>query len=102
MLCVMPAGLGVMFLGVTGMTVGTVGVMRCLLVIARTVMLGGFAVMLGGVLVVFGSLVMMMFDACVVAHVYSPGLAIKDAKPVYAGNLTLCRQHQDRFVAIDT
>jgi len=74
---VMTARLGMMLLGMAGMAVGGVGVMRRLLVIAGFVMLGGFAVVLGGVFVMFGSLVMMVPDACVVAHVRSPGLAVK-------------------------
>jgi hypothetical protein len=42
-------------------------VVRRLIVIAGFMMLGGFAVMLRRVLVMFGGLVMML-DACVVAH----------------------------------
>ena len=75
MLGVMAAGLGMMFLGVAGAPVGAVGMVRRLLVIAGFMMLGGFAMMLCGVLVMFGSLVMMV-DACVVAHVFSPGWPI--------------------------
>jgi hypothetical protein len=66
---VMTAGLGMMLFGVAGVAVSGVGVVRRLLVIAGLVMLGGFAVMPGGVFVVFGSLVMMVLDACVVAHI---------------------------------
>lgn len=73
----MTAGFGVMFFGVAGVTVGSVRVMRGLLVIAGFVMPGSFTVMLGGVLVMFGRLVMMMFDAFVIAHVVSPGLSCK-------------------------
>jgi hypothetical protein len=72
MLGVMTAGLDMMMFGMAGMAVGAVGVVRRLLVIAGFMMLGGFAMMLCGVLVMFGSLVMMV-DACVVAHVFSPG-----------------------------
>ena len=68
MLRMMTAGLGMMFFSVAGMAVGAVSVMGRLVVIAGLVMLGGFAVMLGRVFVVFGSLVMVL-DACVVAHV---------------------------------
>jgi hypothetical protein len=74
---VMTARLGMMLLGMAGMAVGGMGVMRRLLVIAGLMMFGGFAVMLGRVFVMFGGLVMMVLDACVVAHVCSPGLAIK-------------------------
>ena len=66
---VVTARLDVMMFGVAGMAVGGVGVMRRLLVIAGLVVLGGFAVMLGGMFVVFGGLVMVVLDACVVAHV---------------------------------
>ena len=72
---VMAAGLGMMFLGVAGMPVGGMGVVRRLLVIAGLMMLGGFTMVLGCVLVMFGSLVMVL-DACVVAHVFSPGWPI--------------------------
>jgi hypothetical protein len=72
MLGVMAACLDMMMFGMAGMTVGAVGVMRRLVVIAGLMMLGGFAMVLGCVLVMFGSLVMMV-DACVVAHVFSPG-----------------------------
>jgi hypothetical protein len=61
-----------MMFGMAGMTVGTVGVVRRLVVIASLMMLGGFTMVLGCVLVMFGGLVMMV-DACVVAHVFSPG-----------------------------
>jgi hypothetical protein len=61
-----------MMFGMAGMTVGAVGVVRRLLVIAGLMMLGGFAMVLGCMFVMFGSLVMMV-DACVVAHVCSPG-----------------------------
>ena len=63
----MAAGLGVMFFGVAGMAVGGVSVVRRLVVIAGFVMPGGFAVMLRRVLVMLGGLVMVL-DACVVAH----------------------------------
>jgi hypothetical protein len=69
MLGVMTAGLGMMLFGVAGVAVSGVGVVRGLLVIAGLMVLGGFAVMLGGMFVVFGSLVMMVLDACVVAHI---------------------------------
>jgi hypothetical protein len=72
MLGVMTAGLDMMMFGMAGMTVGTLGVVRRLLVIAGLMMPGGFAMVLGCVLVVFGRLVMMV-NACVVAHVFSPG-----------------------------
>jgi hypothetical protein len=67
MLGVVAAGFGVMLFGMAGMAVGGVGVVRRLIVIAGFMMLGGFAVMLRRVLVMFGGLVMML-DACVVAH----------------------------------
>ena len=66
---VMTAGLGMMLFGVAGVAVSGVCVVRGLLVIAGLMVLGGFAVMLGGMFVVFGSLVMMVLDACVVAHI---------------------------------
>ena len=75
MLGVMTAGFGVMMLGVAGVAMRAVGVMRRLFVIAGFMMPGGFAVVLRGMLVMFGRFVMML-DACVVAHVSSPGLAI--------------------------
>jgi hypothetical protein len=75
MLGVMTAGLDMMMFGMAGMTVGTVGVVRRLLVIAGLMMPGGFAMVLGCVLVVFGRLVMMVLDACVVAHVFLSRLA---------------------------
>jgi hypothetical protein len=67
MLGVMTAGFGVVFFGMAGMAMGGMGVVRGLFVIAGFMMLGGFAVMLRCVLVMFGGLVMML-DACVVAH----------------------------------
>src|ERR1700722_2555931 len=75
MLGVMTAGLDMMMFGMAGMTVGAVSVVRRLLVIAGLMMLGGFTMVLGCVLVMFGSLVMVL-DACVVAHVFSPGWPI--------------------------
>jgi hypothetical protein len=84
---VVTAGLGMMFFGMTGMTVGGVSVVRGLLMVAGFVMLGGFAMMLRGMLVVFRGLVMML-DACVIAHGALPvGGSIHT---VYAGRLTLC------------
>jgi hypothetical protein len=67
---VVTAGLGMMLFGVAGVAVSGVGVMRRLLVIAGLVVLGGLAVMPGGMFVVFGGLVMVMLDACVVAHIW--------------------------------
>ena len=67
---VMTAGLGMMLFGVAGVAVSGVGVVRRLLVIAGFMVLGGFAVMLGSMFVVFGRLVMMVLDACVVAHIW--------------------------------
>jgi len=64
---VMPAGLGVVMLGMAGVTVGAVRVMRRLLVVAGLVVLGGFAVVARRVLVMLGCLVVML-DTCVVAH----------------------------------
>jgi hypothetical protein len=89
MLSVISAGLDMVVFGVAGMTVGTVGVVRGLLVIAGFMMLGGFTMVLGRVLVMFGSLVMVL-DACVVAHVFSPGWQYENATPVYAIRLTMC------------
>ena len=90
MLSVMTAGLDMMMFGMAGMAVGAVGVVRRLLVIAGFMMLGGFTMMFRGVFVVFGSLVMMVLDACVVAHVFSPGWQCENAMPVYAVRLTVC------------
>ena len=68
---VMTARLDMMMFGVAGMTVRGVGVVRRLFVIAGFVMLGGFAMVLCRMLVMFGRLVMMI-NACVVAHVALP------------------------------
>ena len=64
---VMPARLGVVMLGMAGVTMGAVRVMRRLVVIAGFVVLGGFAVMTRRVFVMLSCLVMML-NACVVAH----------------------------------
>ena len=72
---VVTAGFDMMMLGVAGVAIRAVGVMGRLFVIAGFMMLGSFAMVLRGMLVMFGRLVMML-DACVVAHVSSPGLAI--------------------------
>jgi hypothetical protein len=88
LLGVMPAGFGVVLFGVAGMTVGGVSVMGGLFVIAGFVMFGGFAVMLRRVLVVLGGLVM-MFDACVVAHGALP-VSLFEVRTVYAASLTVC------------
>jgi hypothetical protein len=86
---VMTAGFGMVMLGVAGMSVRAVRVMSRLFVIAGFMVLGSFAMVLRGMLVVFGSLVMMVLDACLVAHIRSPGLAIK-VHMIYANRLTLC------------
>jgi hypothetical protein len=75
-LSVVPAGLGVVMVGVARMAVGAVGVVRRLVVVAGLVVLGCFAVMLCGMLVMFGRLVMMI-NACVVAHVALPVWRLK-------------------------
>ena len=85
----MTARLDVVMFSVAGMTVGGVGVVRRLVVIAGLMMLGSFAMVLGCVLVMFGSLVMMV-DACVVAHVSLPVGQCENATPVYANRLTMC------------
>jgi hypothetical protein len=72
---VMTAGFGVVMLGVAGVAMRAVRMMGRLFVIAGFVMLGSFAMVLRGMLVVLGSLVVML-DACVVAHMRSPGLTI--------------------------
>ena len=74
---VMAACFRVMFFGVAGMTVGAVSMVRRLLVLASFVILGGFAMMLRCVLVMFRGLVVML-DACVAAHVCSPGLVSRN------------------------
>ena len=84
---VVTARFGVVFFGVAGMAVGGVGVVRGLFVITGFVMFGRFTVMLRGMLVVFGSLVMVL-DACVIAHGALPVLA--KVHPVYARHLTMC------------
>jgi hypothetical protein len=89
LLGVMTAGLDMMVFGMAGMAMGAVGVVRCLFVIAGLMVFGRFAVMLRGVFVVFGGLVM-MFDAFVVVHDFSPGWCCENAIPVYATDLTLC------------
>ncbi len=53
---VMPAGLGVVVLGMAGMAVRAVGVVRRLLVIAGLVVLGGFAVLVRRLPVMLGPL----------------------------------------------
>jgi hypothetical protein len=68
---VMPAGLGMVMLGMARVTMRAVRVVGGLFVVACFVVLGGLAVMLCRVLVVFGGLVVML-DACV-AHCFSPG-----------------------------
>ena len=74
----MPAGLGLVMLGMAGVTMGAVRVMRRLVVITGFVVLGGFAVMTRRVLVVLSRLVMML-NACVVAHEDLPVCRIKSA-----------------------
>ncbi|WP_375779899.1 hypothetical protein ACE103_14010 [Bradyrhizobium sp. ma5] len=75
---VMPAGLGVVMLGMAGVTMGAVRVMRRLVVIAGFVVLGGFAMMTRRVFVVLGGLVVML-NACVVAHEDLPVWRMKSA-----------------------
>ncbi len=74
----MPARLGVVVLGMAGMAMGAVRVVRRLLVIALFVMLGGFAVVPRRVLVMLSCLVMML-NACVVAHDDLPVWRMKSA-----------------------
>ena len=75
---VMTACLGMMFFGMAGVAMRAVGVMRRFLVIAGFMVFGGFAVMFCRVFVVLGGLVMVL-DACVVAHVFAPSPVIKSA-----------------------
>lgn len=75
---VMPARFGVVMLGMAGMTMGAVRVMRRLVVVAGFVVLGGFAVMTRRVLVMLSCLVVML-NACVVAHGDLPVWRIKSA-----------------------
>jgi hypothetical protein len=77
---VMPAGLGVVMLGMAGMAIGGVSVVRRLFMIAGLVVLGGFAVMAGRVLVMLGCL-MVMINACVVAHSALPVWRMKSINP---------------------
>jgi hypothetical protein len=94
-LSVMTTGFRMMFFGVAGMTVGAMRMMRRLLVIARFVMLGGFAMMLRSVLVMFGGF-MMVLDACVIAHVCSPGLVSPNEVAIARlSDTMLTRQRQD-------
>jgi len=86
---VVTARLDVMMFGVAGMTIGGVGVMGGLLVIASLVVLGGFAVMLGGVFMVLGCLVMVV-DACVVAHVSLSRVGELKSARINPDRLTLC------------
>ncbi|UGA45487.1 hypothetical protein HU230_0005435 [Bradyrhizobium quebecense] len=75
---VMPARLGVVMLGMAGVTMGAVRVMCRLVVIAGFVVLGGFAVMTRRVFVMLSCLVMML-NACVVAHEDLPVWRMKSA-----------------------
>lgn len=91
----MTAGFRMMFFGVAGMTVGAMRMMRCLLVMASFVMLGSFAMMLRGMLVMFGGF-MVVLDACVIAHVCSPGLVSPNNRAVTKMSDTmLTGQRQD-------
>ena len=60
-----------MVFGMAGVAMGAVGVMGRLLVIAGFMMFRGFAVVLRRLLVMFGGLVMVL-NACMVAHVLLP------------------------------
>ncbi|MGY3528705.1 hypothetical protein [Bradyrhizobium sp. USDA 4452] len=84
---VMPARFGVVMLGMAGVTMGAVRVMRRLVVVAGFVVFGGFAVMTRRVLVMLSCLVMML-NACVVAHDDLP--VANEVCHSYAGALTLC------------
>ncbi|WGR91304.1 hypothetical protein MTX20_22670 [Bradyrhizobium sp. ISRA435] len=64
---VMPAGLGVVMLGMACMAIGAMRVVRRLLMIAGFVVPGSFAVMVRRVFVMLGRLVVML-NACAVAH----------------------------------
>ncbi|OKO73962.1 hypothetical protein [Bradyrhizobium sp. NAS96.2] len=75
---VMPARFGVVMLGMAGVAMGAVGVVGRLLVIALLVVLGGFAMMTRRLLVMLGCLVMML-NACVVAHDDLPVWRMKSA-----------------------
>jgi hypothetical protein len=86
---VVTARLDVMMFGVAGMAMGGVGVMGRLFVITSLVVLGGFAVMLGGVFVMFGRLVMVV-DACVVAHVSLSRVGELKSARINPDHLTLC------------
>jgi len=88
MLGVMTAGFDMMMLGMAGVSVRAVRMMSRLLVIAGFMMPGSFAMVLRGMLVMFSRLVMML-DACVVAHISSPVWRFK-VYTVYAHHLTLC------------
>ncbi len=75
LLSVMTAGFGMMMFGVAGVAVRAVRMMSRLFVIAGFMMLGGFVMVLRRMLVVFGGFAMVL-NACVVAHIRSPGLMI--------------------------
>jgi hypothetical protein len=68
---VVTARLDMMVFGMAGVAMGAVGVMGRLLVIAGFMMFRGFAVVLRRLLVMFGGLVMVL-NACMVAHVLLP------------------------------
>ena len=69
---VMTAGLDMMVFGVAGVAMRGMGMVRGLFVIACAMMFGGFAMMFRSMFVMFGGLVMVI-NACMVAHICSPG-----------------------------
>jgi hypothetical protein len=75
MLGMMAAGFGMMMFGVAGVAVRAVRMVRRLFMITGFMMFGGFVMVLRGMLVVFGGFAMVL-NACVVAHIRSPGLMI--------------------------
>ena len=85
---VLLAGLFGMMCGVSMMALRHVRVVTGFVVVTGIVMLRSYFVMRSGMLVVFGSLVMVL-DACVIAHSRSPGLAI-EVHILYANRLTFC------------
>ena len=59
------------------MLLRTRGVLLALGMVALAMMFGGGTMCLGGMFVMLGGLVMVMLDACVVAHISSPGGNVK-------------------------
>ena len=72
----MPAGFGVVMVGMAGVAMSAVGVVRRLLVVTSFVVLGRFAMMARSVLVMLSRL-MVMVNVCVIAHFALPVWRLK-------------------------